>query len=270
MIYINEFKLFVFHLLKSRKLLFSLAKNDFREQYLGSYLGILWAVIRPSLFVLIMWVVFEHGFKAPPVVSDTPFALWLLCGFIPWSFFVEAVGKSTNAVIGNAFLVKKVAFRVSILPLIKILSALFIHLFLVFLIFVLFLSYGYTPTVYWLQIPFYIACMIALVLGIGWLTSALRVFIKDVGEVVAILLQFGFWLTPIFWSSEALPAKLHIFVEINPVAYVVEGFRNSLIDHIWFWQKPEATLFFFLITGTTLLLGAIVFRRLRPHFGDVL
>ncbi|WP_456380570.1 ABC transporter permease [Hydrogenimonas sp.] len=267
---LKDFYAFVIHLAENRRLLFSLARHDFREQYLGSYLGIFWAVARPTLFVLIMWAVFEHGFKAPPVVSDVPFALWLLCGFVPWTFFVEAVSKSTNAVVNNAFLVRKVAFRVSILPLVKILSALFVHLFLVFLILSVFVLYGYYPTLYWLQIPYFVLCSVVLVLGIGWLTSSLRVFVKDVGEVVAILLQFGFWVTPIFWSLHALPEKYRSILKFNPVSYIVEGFRDSLIHRVWFWEKPYDTAVFLVTTTFFLLVGAVIFKRLRPHFGDVL
>lgn len=268
--YLHEFYNFVCHLIENRTLLFSLAHHDFREQYMGSYLGILWAVIRPTLFVLIMWAVFEHGFKAPPVISDVPFALWLLCGFIPWTFFVEAVSKSTNAVISNSFLVKKVAFRVSILPLIKIISSLFIHIFLVILIMIIFIAYGYYPTLYWLQLPYFIFLSVILILGLGWLTSSLRVFIKDVGEVVAIVLQFGFWMTPIFWSLHSLPEKYQSILKLNPMVYIVEGFRDSLINQIWFWEKPYDTGIFLLSSSTLLIVGAVVFKRLRPHFGDVL
>lgn len=268
--YFKEFYRFLKHVGKSRKLLFTLAYNDFKEQYLGSYLGIIWALLRPALFILVIWFVFGAGFKAKPTDDGTPFVLWLLCGMIPWFFFAEATNKGMNAIISNAYLVKKVAFRVSILPLMKVLSSLIIHLLLVILLIIVLMLNGYYPDIYWLQLPYYILCTFMLVLGLGWLTSALRVFIKDIGEVIGVVIQFGFWLTPIFWSLKTIPETYHFIVKLNPMFYVVEGFRNTFIHKTWFWDTSADTIQFFLTASIILILGAIVFKRLRPHFGDVL
>ena len=268
--YLKEFFRFLKHIISSRKLLFTLAYNDFKEQYLGSYLGIIWAVLRPALFILVIWFVFGAGFKAKPTDDGTPFVLWLLCGMIPWFFFSEAVNKGMNAIVSSAYLVKKVAFRVSILPLVKVLSSLGIHLVLVMLLVIVFVLNGYYPDIYWLQLPYFILCTVILALGLGWLTSSLRVFIKDVAEVIGVIIQFGFWLTPIFWSLKTIPEEYHYIVKLNPMFYVVEGFRNTFIHKVWFWETQADTLQFFLTASIILILGAIVFKRLRPHFGDVL
>lgn len=247
-----------------------LSYNDFREQYLGAYLGIFWALLRPALFIGAVWFVFTVGFKSRPVEGDFPFILWLLCGFIPWFFFAESVNKSMNAIVGNAFLVKKVAFRVSILPLVKIISSLYIHMVFVAILLLIFMLYGYTPTLYWLQIPYFILCTIVLVLGLGWLTSAIRVFVKDIGEIIGVVIQFGFWLTPIFWSIKMIPEHYQWIIKLNPMVYIIEGYRNTLIHGMWFWETYKVTPYFLLTTSVIFIAGAIVFKRLRPHFGDVL
>jgi len=268
--YTKEFYRFLKHILESKKLLFTLAYSDFKDQYLGSYLGIIWAVLRPALFILVIWFVFSSGFKSKPTDDGTPFVLWLLCGMIPWFFFADAVSKGMSAVVSNAYFVKKVAFRVSILPLVKVLSSLAIHLVLVMLLIIVFLLNGYYPDVYWLQLPYYIFCTIILTLGLGWLTSSLRVFIKDIAEIIGVVIQFGFWLTPIFWSLKSIPEQYQFIVKLNPMFYVVEGFRNTFINKIWFWETPTDTLQFFITAGIIFILGALTFKRLRPHFGDVL
>lgn len=268
--YIKEFYRFLKHIKESRDLLFVLAYNDFKQQYLGTYFGILWAVLRPALFIVVIWFVFTYGFKSRPSDDQTPFALWLLCGMIPWFFFADSVNKGMNAVVGNAFLVKKVAFRVSILPLVNVLSALGIHLVLVTILVLVFLLHGLFPTIYWLQLPYYILCMVMLVTGLGWLTSSLRVFVKDIGEFIGVFIQFGFWLTPIFWSFKLIPEQYHYIIKLNPMVYVVEGFRDTLIYQKWFWEKGGDTLQFLTIACFLIILGAVVFKRLRPHFGDVL
>jgi lipopolysaccharide transport system permease protein len=268
--YIKEFFRFLRHIKNSRKLLLTLAYNDFRQEYLGSYLGIVWAVIRPSLFIGVIWFVFSVGFKAKPTDDGIPFVLWLLCGMIPWFFFAESVQKGMSAIVSSAYLVKKVAFRVSILPLVKVISSLGIHLVLVCLLIIVFLLNGFYPTIYWLQLPYYILCTVVLALGLGWLTSSLRVFVKDIGEVIGVLIQFGFWLTPIFWSFKIIPEQYHYLIKLNPMVYVVEGFRNTFIHKVWFWQNLNDTVQFWSIAFVLLIFGAIVFKRLRPHFGDVL
>ncbi len=121
----KEFLRFIKHIISSRNLLLTLAYNDFKEQYLGSYLGVFWAILRPSLFILTIWFIFSVGFKRGSSENDVPFVLFLISGYIPWFFFSEAVVGGMNSVVNNRFLVKKVAFRVSILPIVKIISALF-------------------------------------------------------------------------------------------------------------------------------------------------
>ena len=269
MIYFKQFFMFIIGTFQSRKLIFELAKKDFQAKYLGSYLGIIWAFVQPIITVLIFWFVFEMGFKSRPV-DNFPFILWLLCGMVPWFFFTESVSNATNAVIEYSYLVKKVVFRVSVLPIIKIISALFIHIFFIIFLFFMFIVYGYKPNVYSLQVIYYLFATTVLVLGISWITSSLVIFLRDVGQIVGMLLQFGFWLTPIIWSLKIIPEKYHIFLKLNPMYYIVEGYRNTFIYHSWFWQSPRQTIYFWSITFILFAVGALVFKRLRPHFADVL
>lgn len=267
---IDDFKNFVFHLYQSKSLLMALAVNDFREKYRGSYLGLLWAILRPLIFVLTIWFIFSIGFKRTGSEEREPFILYLLCGFIPWFFFSEALNGSMNSIVNNAFLVKKVNFQVNILPLVKIISAFFLHLvFLLILIIVLFV-HGFYPKWYWLQLPYYFICMTFLILGLGWLSSSLRVFTKDVEQVVGVILQLGFWVTPIFWQLKMVPEKYLFLVQLNPMIYIVEGYRDIFLKQTWFWEKPESMAYFLLVSTFFLLIGVLVFKRLRPHFGDVL
>ena len=251
------------------RLLLSLTKNDFRQKYLGSYLGIAWAFIQPTITVLIFWFVFQVGFKSKPV-GDTPFILWLIAGMFPWFFFSDAISNATNAILENSYLVKKIVFRVGFLPLIKIFSALIVHLFFIVFMFVLFMIYGYSFDIYWLQIFYYLGAMIVLILGISYVTSSVVVFFKDMGQLVTMLLQFGFWMTPIFWSIDMIPSKYHWLIKLNPLVYIIEGYRDSMINHIWFWQKPMMGLYFWVVAIFMLWLGWSTFKKLKPHFADVL
>ncbi|MBQ7705042.1 MAG: ABC transporter permease [Selenomonadaceae bacterium] len=259
----------IFDIIRNRKLLWQMTKRDFRQRYLGSYLGILWAFIQPTITILIFWFVFEVGFKSMPV-DNFPFILWLICGMFPWFFFSESVQSASTSILESAFLVKKIVFRVEILPIVKIASALVVHIFFVAVLFLMFALYGYSASIYNLQIIYYFFAMMCLALGISWLTSALTVFLRDVGQFVAMMMQFGFWATPIFWSLKMVPEEYRGIFEINPVYYFVEGYRQSFIYHEWFWEHGALTLQYWLITLTVMFIGAICFKKLRPHFADVL
>ena len=251
------------------RLLFSLTKNDFKQKYLGSYLGITWAFIQPVITVLIFWFVFQVGFKAQPI-NDVPFILWLIAGMFPWFFFADAVGNATNAVVENTYLVKKIVFRVGFLPLIKIFSSLIVHLFFILFMYGLYMVYGYSFDMYWLQVFYYLGAMMVLILGISYITSAVVIFFKDMGQLVAMLLQFGFWLTPIFWFIGMIPEKYHFWIKLNPLVYIIEGYRDSMINHIWFWEKPIMGLYFWVVALIMIWVGLSTFRKLKPHFADVL
>lgn len=266
---LTAFLRFFRDLWRSRGLLLGLAKNDFRARYTANQLGIVWAFVQPAVLIAIFWFVFEVGFKSMPV-ADFPFILWLIAGMVPWLFFAESLQSATQSVIAHSFLVKKVVFRVELLPLIQIISALIIHLFFIGVMLGMYLWYGYRPTLYWLQLPYYLLASIVLVLGMSWLTSAVVVFLRDLGQLVAMLVQFGFWLTPVFWSVGILPERFLFWVQLNPIYYLVEGYRDSLIHQQWFWQKPLLGVQFWVFTLVLLVAGALVFRKLRPHFADVL
>lgn len=266
---VKHFVKFLIDLYRNRGLVLQLTVRDFKSRYLGSYLGLLWAFINPVVTILIFWFVFEVGFKSAPV-GDFPFILWLITGIIPWFFIADTAMSGTSSVVENSYLVKKIVFRVSMLPVVKMLSALVVHVFFVLMIFLFFSAYHIYPGLHSLQVVYYGFSAIVLLLGITWLTSAMMVFLKDIGQIVAMIIQFGFWLTPIFWSLQIVPQKYRIYLKLNPVYYIIEGYRDSFVHKIWFWEHPIYTAYFWLMAGILFVLGAMVFARLRPHFSDVL
>jgi len=249
--------------------LLELARNDFRMKYLGSHLGIIWAFAQPTANVLVLWFVVRKALGLSPV-ENFPYVLWLVAGIIPWYFFSDCVNNATHAVVGNSHLVKKVVFQVGTLPLIKILSALIIHLVFLGILVVLLALYGHSPTVHAVQAVYYLAASVVLLLGISWLTSSVIVFVRDIGPVIGLGLQLLFWITPIFWSLSGLSPRTRFLLKLNPLAYIVEGYRDAFINRVWFWERGALSLYFWAVAVVVFVAGALVFRRLRPHFADVL
>lgn len=265
-------------LISSRKLIISLAKNDFKTKFAGSYFGIVWAFVQPIVTVVVYWFVFDKALNAGTATTKAgitvPYVLWLIAGLVPWFFFSEAVNTGTNALIEYSYLVKKVVFKISILPIVKVVSALFVHFFFLAFTIILYSCYGMFPTLYTLQIIYYSFCLIMLCLGIVYMTSAIVIFFRDLTQVINIVLQVGMWATPIMWNMDAMIDKMNPIVTAilkgNPLYYIVSGYRDSLISHIWFWNRPEITLYFWLFTGCVFGFGFLIFRRTQVHFADVL
>jgi lipopolysaccharide transport system permease protein/teichoic acid transport system permease protein len=203
-------------------------------------------------------------------VKNVPFVVWLTTGLAPWFFLADSVAGNTGIIVQNSFLVKKVVFRVSILPIVKTVSSFIIHLIFLGLLTILLLSKGLPFSFWWFQVFYYTFALIVFILGLSWLTSSLNVFVRDVSQVINIVLQFGFWATPIFWNIRMIPKKYHFFIKLNPIYYVVQGYRESLIYHSPFWIHWELSLYFWSVTISVVLLGIMTFKKLRPHFADVL
>ena len=257
-------------LIENRKLIWSLSKNDFKTRFAGSYLGIVRAFVQPVVTVLVYWFVFQVGLKAGRT-NEYPFVVWLVAGLVPWFFFSEALNGGTNALIEYSYLVKKVVFKISILPIVKVMSAVFVNAFFILFTLVLCSCYGYTPSLYTIQIIYYLICNFLLVLGLSYFTAAIVVFFRDLTQIINILLQVGMWITPIMWDAEHMlsPKLLKIF-KLNPVYYIVDGFRDSLLAGVGFWEKPMWTVYFWLFVIIVFSIGVSVFKRLRVHFADVL
>lgn len=260
----------------SRRLIWSLSKNDFKTRYAGSYLGIVWAFVQPVITILVYWLVFEKGFSAKPEMFkagvEVPFVVYLTSGLVPWFFFSEAVASSTNALLEYNYLVKKVVFKISILPMIKIIAASFIHVFFVGVLLVIAFIYGYGLSLYTLQLLYYSLCLFILVLALSYTLCSVVVFFRDLSQIVSIGLQLGMWATPIMWSfSRTQGHEVLAFVfKLNPVFYVVNGYRESLFEGVGFWMHPGLTAYFWIFTVLLFIFGTIVFKRLKPHFADVL
>lgn len=253
----------------SRILILNLSENDFKTKFSGSYLGITWAFVQPIVIVIIYWFVFQVGFKSQPM-NDFPFVLWLIAGIVPWFFFNEALLNSTNSFLEYSYLVKKVVFKISILPIVKVMSAFYVHLFFIVFANIVYIVYGYMPSVYMIQALYYSICTFVLVLGISYITSSIVIFFKDLGQIVSILLQFGMWMTPIMYSYDMIPVKFQWILKINPMYYIVEGYRDTFIRKVWFWNRYNQSIYFWAITLSIFVIGVIVFKKLKPHFADVL
>ena len=153
------------------------------------------------------------------------------------------------------------------------LFAVFIHLFFVAVMLIVAAIYGIYPTIYTIQLLYYSFCLFILVLALCYSTCAIVVFFRDLAQIINILLQVGMWATPILWNMDDVlkdsPA-LQTMIKINPLVYIVNGYRSALCEKQWFFEDFYSTMYFWIITVVLFGIGAMIFKRLKVHFADVL
>jgi ABC-type polysaccharide/polyol phosphate export permease len=261
---------FIRDLYKNKFIIKELVKRDINSSYIGSFLGIFWTFLHPFALTLIFMLVFGFGFKSPAPYGNVPFFVWFLAGYIPWIFFSTTLEANTQSIINFSFLVKKINFRISTIPLIKIFSNIIIFSIYLFSLGIFLLLFKVPFHWLWFQLIYYIIAMLFLITGSSFLLSSTNIFIKDIANINNIFLQLGFFATPIFWKIEDVNPMYAIIFKLNPMAYIVQGFRESLFYQIPFWHNPFETLYFWGVSSIIMIIGIIVFSKLRPHFADVL
>lgn len=260
---------FLRQVLQHRDMIIALAVRDLQSRYVGTLGGVLWAFVHPLAIVTVFYFVFAVGFRAQGP-SSTPFILWFVCGLVPWFFFNDTLLAITNSITGNAHLVKKTIFPTEVLPLVHVASSLFPHMIFMFILVGMLGLFNIPFLAERLFVVYYFVCTVTLVLGLGWLLSALQVFYRDIGQALTVLLNLWFWTTPIVWSQEIVPAEYRGLLFLNPIFYIVEGYRGLMIYGTPVWPNAQETATFWGITLVVLFLGVYVFRRLKPEFADVI
>lgn len=261
---------FLNYILKQRRLIVSLAINDFKQKYSKSYLGLFWSFIQPIITIGVMWFVFTVGFRAGETEPGIPYVLWLTAGLIPWYYFSDTFFSGANVLSEYSYMLRQMVFKAEVLPLIKIISNIFTHLFFVGIVIIIAFVNKFFINIYFLQIIYYMFCLCFFLTGLSWLFSALKAFLPDIGEIITVIVQLGFWVTPILWSVKMLPSRFIWIFKLNPMFYIIQGYRDTFIYRIWFWEKPYWTVTFFFITTANFFIGIFVFRKLKIHFNDVL
>lgn len=255
------------HLVGHKNLFYELVKRDILEQYRSSYLGVFWAIFEPIVFMLLLAFVFDVGLRAGSMM-EVPFVAYMLTGMSIYFLFSGVLEQSATVIKHNAYLLNKVNFRVSLLPLVKICSETVTHFFTLFPVLLILLFLKISPSWYWFQALYYLAALIFFLLGSVWLVSALSIFIPDIGSIIRIITRFLLYLSPLFWDINMFPSLVQTCLKLNPMYYIVSGYRDSFLFQKGFWCHPLLTVYFWVFSLVMFVIGVAVFRYLRPHFAD--
>jgi len=253
-----------------RGLIRNFVVRDLKARYIGSFMGFFWSVIHPIVLLVSYTFVFHviFGQRPAPDSGTTSFPLFLFCSILPWLFFSDTLQRSSTVVIDNANLVTKTLFPSEILPLTILLAGLVNHLIgFAILLCILLFTLG-KISLYILLVPVYFLLLMMFTLGISWFVASLNVFIRDISQILSVILTFWFWFTPIFYSPERFPARFRFVVRWNPLAHVVTGYRDCLLR----MRMPNLKILSLLAVGSFLIFaaGGLFFRKTKREFVDVL
>lgn len=250
------------------ELIWDLAINDFKRKYAGSYFGIVWAFVQPVITILVYWIVFQYGLKVQISTMDVPYILWFITAMVPWLFFSEGLSSGANCLLEYNYLVNKVIFPVTALPVVKVISAFFVHLVFVAFLFIVFVFYNAVYTIRFGLLVYFMLCLFIYILAFAFLSSAIIVFFRDFGQIISIFLQVGMWATPILWDYSIIPNKFLWIMKLNPLFYITEGYRIAFlgISELDVYQG----VYFWIFALVLLTVSIWMFKKLQKHFADVL
>lgn len=251
-----------------RELFFVLSWRDISVRYKQTVIGILWAVLRPLLTMLVFTVIFGKLAKLP-AEGSAPYAIMVFAALLPWQFFASSLTGSSNSLISNSSLITKVYFPRLIIPASTVVTNLvdFLLSFVILLALMAFYRFPLSWNILWLPVFFAVAFLASF--GLGLLLTALNVKYRDFRIIVPFIVQFGLYISPVGFSSSVVPGNYRLLYSLNPMVGVIDGFRWAILggEVQMNWQGFALSL---LVTISLLAVGFYYFRKVERAFADII
>jgi len=250
-----------------RTIRLALYENRSRRNQL--LLGRIWDFLNPLFQILIYWFVFSVGLKTE-TRNGFPYAIWLMCGMMPWLAMNASSVNAANAIQANAHVLKNVSIPVTIMPMKAIVRAYYEHLWTMGILVAALLLCRIWPTWHWLELAYYLLASWLFLTGFTLITSSLSAVYRDFFEFLNPVMRLLFYISSVVWPLESLPENLQGIMFLNPFAYIVEGYRSCLLYGESFLMRWQQGLYFWGLTALLLIIGSMLHMRLRKRFIDQL
>jgi len=258
----------------NRARMFRIARYDYRMGGKDSYLGKIWNVLSPLIQIAAYWFVFGFGIRGGRDVEyegrTIPYLAWMLCGLVPWLFINGAIVRGAGSVYSKATTALRLRYPIATIPAGSVLVELFSHGVLLCILVVTMLAYKMWPTLHWLNIIYYIAAAYLMLTALALLTSTLTMIARDFQLLINSLMRLLFFMTPVLWTVENLPEKFRIILQLNPCLYIIDGFRDSLLYGVNFWERWQMMLYYWGFFAVLLVIGCNAQKRYKDNFLDLL
>lgn len=261
----------VFHeVFVNRYRLMRLAMYEMKVQNSGTVFGMLWNFINPALQIFVYWFVFSIGLNSSDPRGGYPYIIWMMVGIIPWFFVGNTLTSSMASIIQYSGVLKRVYLPLSIVPVKSVLAAFFAHLGAMAVVVVIFLLSGYSLTWGAFQIFYYMLCALVFLFGYALLTSAINVLFRDLQKIMASVIRLLFYITPVVWVQDQLSEKIRWVLKLNPLAYIITGYRNSILYCQSLAANWKQGVYFWVFTLILLVIGCCVHMKFRKQFLDLI
>jgi ABC-type polysaccharide/polyol phosphate export permease len=250
-----------------------LAVNDLIKKYKGSAMGPLWAIIKPSFTLFILWFAFRIGIRGSGTVNGFPRFIFMLVGYVPWFFINEAIIGGSRSIRRNSQFVTKLSFPVSNIMTFSAISSLIVHAGMCIIMYVILLCTGYCPSIYNLQFFYYFILMFLFFLALSWFTAPLSAFSRDFENLVNSIMTGLFWFSGVFWDTYDVKSPvLKKIMYLNPINYFINGYRKSLLYNISIFDSnyTTETVAFYVEFVFIIFVGAHYYKKLRKTLPDIL
>ena len=255
------------------KKIWMLGVNDLIKKYKGAVMGPLWAIIKPSFTLFILWFAFEVGIRGSGTVSGYPRFIFMLSGYVPWFFISETIVGGSRSIRQNSQFVTKLSFPVSNIMTFCTMASLIIHIGMCVIMYVILLFSGYGPSVYNLQFFYYMPLMYAFFLVLAWTTAPLSAFSRDFENLINAIITGLFWLSGIFWDTYDIKNPvIRTIMYFNPINYFINGYRKSFLydTFIFDGNYTKELIIFYSEFALLILIGGYFYNKLRKILPDIL
>lgn len=247
-----------------------LSKYEEKASYQSHYLGLLWQILNPLIQIAIYYMIFGLGVNGGKLIQGTPFIVWLMIGITCWLFINASVLGASNSIYRNVGLVTKMKFPISLLPAISITGNAISFCWMFVLTILLLFGAGIYPTIYWLQLLYYLPVMLLFLFSIGLFNATITTLVRDYQLMIQSMMRVIFYVSGAIWDvdNKNLPEGLVKCLKLNPFYYLIEGVRDSLLSRGWFWEKANYTCIFWLMMIIIFVIGSHLNLKFRAKFSD--